>query len=486
MALKTPEEYRESLKELDLELYMRGEKISGDIHEHPMIKPSVNSIAKTYELAQDPEFKDIMVAESHLTGEEVNRFTHIHQSIDDLVKKSKMNRILGRETASCFQRCVGMDALNALSIVTYDLDEEKNTNYYGRFQDFLKHVQQNDLVCTGAMTDTKGDRSKRPNEQEDPDQYLHVVEEKDGGIIVRGAKAHQTGSVNSHEIIVMPTRRMRKEDEDYAISFAVPSDSEGIKYIYGRQSSDLRKEDDSEIDKGNLKYSGQEALVVFDEVFVPWERVFLYKDYEYAANLVEKFSSYHRQSYSCKTGIGDVLIGAASNIAEYNGVKGSSHIRDKLVEMNHLNETMYSCSLACAYEGSEMNSGTYYVDTLKSNVCKLNVTRFPYQLARLATDIAGGLMATLPSEEDYNNPETRGYIEKYLRANRDAETEERMRMLRLIENLTIGTGANSYLCESVHGAGSPMAQRMTIGRLEDMGEKEQAAKRIAGWDEDEE
>lgn len=486
MTLKTPEEYRESLKELDLELYLFGSRISEDIHEHPVIKPSVNSIAMTYKLAQDPEYEDIMTEESHLTGEKVNRFTHIHQSVQDLVNKSKMNRILGRKTASCFQRCVGMDALNALSIVTYDIDEEKETNYYERFQEYLKYVQQNDLTCTGAMTDTKGDRSKRPSEQEDPDQYLHVVEEKEDGIIVKGAKAHQTGSVNSHEIITMPTRRMLENDEDYAISFAVPSDTEGIKYIYGRQSSDLRKEESSRMDKGNVNYSGQEALVIFDEVFVPWERVFMYKEPDHALSLVEKFSSYHRQSYSCKTGIGDVLIGAASNIAEYNGVRDSSHIRDKLVEMNHLNETMYSCSLACAYEGSEMDSGTYYVDTLKSNVCKLNVTRFPYQLARLATDIAGGLMATLPSEKDYENPETRNYIEKYLRGNRDVKTEDRMGMLRLIENLAMGTGANSYLVESVHGAGSPMAQRMTIGRLEDMEEKEQAAKRIAGLDEDEE
>lgn len=484
MSLITPEEYRKSLEELDLEVYLLGSKLSGNIHEHPIIEPSVNSIAMTYELAQDPEYEEIMVAESHLTGEKVNRFTHIHQSVEDLVQKSKMGRLLGRKTGSCFQRCVGMDALNALSIITYDLDEERGTDYYERFQEFLKYVQKNDLVCTGAMTDTRGDRSKRPSDQDDPDQYLHVVEEREDGIIVRGAKAHQTGSINSHEIIAMPTRHMREEDKDYAISFAVPSDSDGLKYIYGRHASDLRKSEGSEIDKGNVNYSGQEALVIFDDVFVPWERVFLYREHKFASDLMQKFSSYHRQSYACKAGVGDVLIGAASNIARYNGVRESSHIRDKIVEMNHLNETIFSCSLACAYEGSKMNSGTYYVDTLKSNVCKLNVTRFPYTLARLATDITGGLMATLPSEEDYENPETREYLKKYLRARQDIETEDRMRMLRLIENLTIGTGANSYLVESVHGAGSPMAQRLTIAGLEDIDEKEESAREIAGVDEE--
>ncbi len=484
MPLKTSEEYRESLKDLELEVYLFGEKLTENIHNHPIIKPSVESIAKTYELAQDPNYKELLTAESHLSGEEVSRFTHIHQSVRDLAKKTKMNRLLGRKTGSCFQRCVGMDALNALSIVTYKIDEEKDRNYYGKFVNFLEYVQNNDLACTGAMTDTKGDRSLRPSEQEDTDQYLHVVEERDDGIIVRGAKAHQTGSINSHELIVMPTRNMREEDEDYAISFAIPSDTDGLKYIYGRHSSDLRKAKEERIDMGNPKYSGQEALIVFDEVFVPWERVFLYKDYEFASDLVEKFSSYHRQSYSCKAGVGGVLIGAASKIAEYNGVKDSSQIQDKLTEMNHLNETIHSCSLACAHEGKETESGTYFVDPLKSNICKLNVTRYPYKLARLATDIAGGLVATLPSQKDYENPETKKYMEKYLRGKSDKETMNRMKILRLIENLTIGTGANFYLCESVHGAGSPMAQMLMINRLENIEEKEKAAEDIADVEEE--
>lgn len=462
-----------------MEVYLFGEKLTGEIHEHPVIKPSVNALAKTYELAQNPKYKDLMVAKSHLTREEVNRFTHIHQSTRDLVKKTKMNRLLGRKTATCFQRCVGMDALNAISIVTYKVDEEKDTNYFDRFQKYLRYVQENDLAVTGAMTDTKGDRSLKPSEQKDPDQYLHVVEEREDGIVVKGSKAHQTGSVNSHEIIVMPTRRMREEDKDYAISFALPSDAEGIKYIYGRHASDLRKAEENDIDVGNMRYSGQEALVIFDEVFVPWERLFLYKEFEFAFDLVEKFASYHRQSYSCKSGVGDILIGAASAMARYNGVKESSHIRQKLIEMNHLNETMYSSSLACAYEGVRTDSGTYFVDVLESNVCKLNVTRFPHEISRLAMDIAGGIVATLPSEKDYRNPETRKYMEKYLRGKHGESTENRIRMTRLIENLTMGTGANFYLCESIHGAGSPMAQRMTIERHEDMEKKEKLAKEIA-------
>jgi 4-hydroxybutyryl-CoA dehydratase/vinylacetyl-CoA-Delta-isomerase len=188
------------------------------------------------ELAQRPEYEDLMTAVSHLTGKRINRFCHIHRNQDDLIKKSKMGRMLGGHTACCFQRCVGIDALNALSIVTYDIDAKYNTPYNGRFLKFLAHVQENDLTCDGAMTDPKGDRSLAPREQSDPDLYLHVVEERSDGIVVSGAKVHQTGAVNSHEIIVMPTIALRKEDMDYAVSFAVPSDTQGITYIIGRQS----------------------------------------------------------------------------------------------------------------------------------------------------------------------------------------------------------------------------------------------------------
>jgi 4-hydroxybutyryl-CoA dehydratase/vinylacetyl-CoA-Delta-isomerase len=210
-----------------------------------------------------------------------------------------------------------------------------------------------------------------------------VVFENADGIIVRGAKAYQTGAVNSHEIIVMPTMAMRAADQDYAIAFALPSDAEGITYIRGRQSCDTPKTEADLIDTGNPTFGGHEALVVFDDLFVPWERVFMYKEHAFAGELVEKFAAYHRQSYACKVGVGDVLIGAAQTIAEYNGTGRASHIRDKIIEMNHLNETLYGGSLVCAAEGHREPCGTYAVDTHLANVAKQNVTRFPYEIARL-------------------------------------------------------------------------------------------------------
>jgi 4-hydroxybutyryl-CoA dehydratase/vinylacetyl-CoA-Delta-isomerase len=458
---------------------MFGKRID-NVVDDPIIRPSMNAVAATYELAQRPEWAELMTALSHLTGKRINRFCHIHQNRDDLVKKSKMGRMLGGHTACCFQRCVGMDALNALSIVTYDIDAKYHTPYNERFLKFLAHVQENDLTCDGAMTDPKGDRGLAPQQQPDPDLYLHVVEERPDGIVVSGAKAHQTGAVNSHEIIVMPTVAMREEDKDYAISFAVPSDTQGITYIIGRQSCDTRKLEAGRIDVGNPFFGGHEALVVFDRVFVPWERVFMYREYEFAGPLVEKFASYHRQSYACKVGVGDVLIGASQTVAEYNGAAKASHIKDKIIEMNQLNETLYCGCIACASEGHQEPSGTYLVDTLLANVHKQNVTRLPYEIARLAQDIAGGLMVTLPSEADLRSPDVGKWIEKYYRGVEGVPVEDRMRILRLIENLTLGSAAVGYLTESMHGAGSPQAQRIMISRLVDLKGKQRKAKRLCG------
>ncbi len=477
--MKTAKEYIKSMRSLNLVVYMFGKRVE-NVVDDPIVRPSLNAVAMTYSLAGKKEYRDIMTATSHLTGKRINRFTHIHRSADDLVRKSKMNRLLGAMTGCCFQRCVGMDALNALSMVTYDIDEKYGTEYNSRFIDYLKYVQEEDLVCDGAMTDPKGDRSLPPHRQPDRDMFLHVVEERKNGIVVRGAKAHQTGAVNSHEIIVMPTISMGEEDKDFAVSFALPSDAKGITYIMGRQSCDTRKLEEGRIDRGNAGFGGHEALVVFDDVFVPWERVFMLREHDFSGQLVEQFASYHRQSYACKVGVGDVLIGAAQTAAEYNGVAKASHIKDKVIEMNHLNETLYCGCIACAAEGHEEPSGTWYVDPLLANVHKQNVTRFPYEIARLAQDIAGGLMVTCPSEDDLKHPEVGKWVKKYFQGSPDASTEHRIRILRLIENITMGTAAVGYLTESMHGAGSPQAQRIMISRLTNMKEKQKASKRLAG------
>ncbi|MEY8001364.1 4-hydroxyphenylacetate 3-hydroxylase family protein [Clostridium sp. Mt-5] len=484
MSLMTGEEYVESLRKLKLNIYYLGEKIDNPV-DNPVLRPSLNSVKMTYDLAQQPEYEDLMTVKSNITGKKINRFANLHQSAEDLVKKVKMQRLCGQKTAACFQRCVGMDAFNSVYSTTFEIDKQYNTNYFNNFKKFLTYVQDNDLTVDGAMTDPKGDRGLSPSKQVDPDLYLRVVERRADGVIVRGAKAHQTGICNSHEVLVMPTSAMKPEDKDYAISFAIPTDTKGITMIIGRQSCDTRKmEKDADIDVGNKNFGGVEALTVFDNVFVPNDRIFLNGETEYAGMLVERFAGYHRQSYGgCKVGVGDVLIGAAALAAEYNGAARASHIKDKLIEMMHLNETLYACGIACSAEGYPTKAGNYQIDLLLANVCKQNVTRFPYEIVRLAEDIAGGLMVTMPSEKDYKSPEVGKYVEKYLVGVASVPVENRMKILRLIENLSLGTAAVGYRTESMHGAGSPQAQRIMISRQGNLGQKKTLAKAIARIEE---
>lgn len=483
MALMTGEQYIESIRKMNMEVYMFGKRIESPVDD-PILRPSLNSVRMTYDLAQMPEHQDLMTTISPYTHERINRFTHIHQSAEDLVKKVKMQRLLGQKTASCFQRCVGMDAFNAVFSTTYETDQKYGTHYHENFKAFMEYVQRNDLTVDGAMTDPKGDRSKAPHAQDDPDMFLHIVERRSDGIVVRGAKAHQTGVLNSHEVIVMPTQAMREEDADYAVSFAVPMDTPGISMIIGRQSCDTRKRENTTMDVGNSEFGGVEALTIFHDVFVPNERVFLCGEYDFAGMMVERFAGYHRQSYGgCKVGVGDVLIGAAAVAADYNGAAKASHVKDKLIEMIHLNETLYSCGIACSSEGHQTQSGNYIIDLLLANVCKQNVTRFPYEIVRLAEDIAGGLVVTAPSEADFRDPKLGPIIEKYLRGSSCTSTENRLRILRLIENLALGTAAVGYRTESMHGAGSPQAQRIMISRQGNLEQKKALAKAIAHIEE---
>ncbi|MFY9174041.1 MAG: 4-hydroxyphenylacetate 3-hydroxylase family protein [Peptococcia bacterium] len=480
MTMKTAQQYEDSLRKMNFKVYVQGELVTNSV-DHPIIRPSMNSVKMTYALAEEPQYQDLMTATSHLTGKKINRFCHLHQSTEDLMKKVKMQRLLGQKTAACFQRCVGMDAINSIDSVTYEMDQKLGTKYHERFSQFLLKMQEEDWTVAGAMTDPKGDRGLAPSQQADPDLYLHVVEKRTEGIVVRGAKAHQTGAINSHWILVMPTIAMGKDDADYAVSFAAPADAEGIYYIYGRQSCDTRKLENSTIDVGNSQFGGHEALMVFDNVFIPWENVYMCGEYEFSGALVERFAGYHRQSYGgCKVGVGDVLIGAAALAADFNGTAKASHIKDKLIEMIHLNETLFSCGIACSAQGSKTASGTYLIDLLLANVCKQNVTRFPYEIARLAEDIAGGLMVTMPSEKDLRHPEIGKVVEKYFRGIASVSTEDRMRILRLIENITLGTAAVGYRTESMHGAGSPQAQRIMISRQGNLAEKKELARNIAG------
>jgi 4-hydroxybutyryl-CoA dehydratase / vinylacetyl-CoA-Delta-isomerase len=478
--IETGEDYLRSLCDRGTTLYLFGEKVA-EPADHPIIQPSINALKATYDLAIDEP--DVATAWSPLIDAQVNRFLHIVEGPDDLQKKHLMQRRLGQLTGTCFQRCTGLDTISVLHSVTYDVDQKHGTSYHPRYVEFLKESQRHNILIAAGMTDPKGDRGKPPSQQADPDLFLHVSGRNEQGVFLRGAKAHMTGGWNQHWICVLPTMNLRPEDKDYAVVAMVPGDAEGITYIYGRQASDTRALEPGTIDKGNAKFGGQEVLVHFDDVFVPYEHVLLDGETEYAQLLVSRFTAYHRASYVCKTGLGDVITGAAAEIADMNGVAGAAHVRDKLVEMTHLNETIYSSSIASAARATQLDSGIWMNDEMLANVCKHNVTRFPYEISRLAQDLAGGIVATMPSEADLRSEEVGPLLERMLVGRADIPTEDRMRILRLIENMTLGRNAVGYLTESMHGAGSPQGQRIQIWRGMDVDLKRVLARKLAGIDD---
>ena len=478
MKLKNGAEYMDSLRNLNAKIFYKGKRIE-DVTKHPATAPHVRAAAMTYALASKEKYRNLATATSHLTGHTISRFTHVHQGIEDLIKKIKLLRVLGQKTATCFQRCVGFDGINAVYSVAYEVDQKLGTDYLERFKKWLIRIQDENLMVVGAMTDPKGDRSKGPADQPDPDQYVHVVERRDDGVVIRGAKLHMTGAVNSHEILVMPTTALNEASKDYAIVCAIPINDPGVTLIFGRQASDDRRDMSEWIDSGKPRFGavGGEAVIAFDDVFVPNERIFLDGETEFTGTIVYRFAAHHRANYgACKTGIMDVLTGAVSYLAQIQGTGKGSHVRDKITEMIHLSETLYSSSIACSAEGEPTPSGAYMVDTMLANVCKQNVTRFHFEVARLAIDLAGGFIATLPSEYDLHSEEVGHLVKKYFSGVAEIPVEDRIKIGRLIEAMTGGT----VMIESMHGAGSPQAQRIMIFREGDLQNKIKMAKALAG------
>jgi 4-hydroxybutyryl-CoA dehydratase/vinylacetyl-CoA-Delta-isomerase len=475
MGLMTKDEYFESLRAYKPKAYMFGERVE-NVVDNPRLRAGIAATGATYEVAHMPETRDLAVTVSPLINEEVNRFTLPPSSIDDLVARVKLNRNIATWVGTCHQRCTGLDCLSTLSITTYDIDQKYGTNYNENFIKFLKHVQKNDLACNAGVTDMKGDRAIAPNKQSDPDMYLRVVEKNAAGIIVRGAKAHQTGSLSSHEIVVLPTRAMREGDEDYAVSFAVPQDADGLIHVVGRSTLDMRELEGCDI--GNVHYSKYCPTLIFNDVFVPWERVFQCGEVEFAVDNVVKFSSFHRQSHGgCKSGKIDCMIGASLNMMDYNGTTKAGHHKQKVIDMIHRAETLYGCCLASSYEGKQQPSGTYFIDTVLANASKIHEGKELAESIRLMVDICGGYVADLPSDRDLNNPEVGDLLKKYLKGAEGVPVEKRIKMFRLVEKMAYETADT---VSDIHGGGSPEAHRVTILRESNLETKKKAARRLAG------
>ncbi len=474
--MMTGQQYLESLKARSPRVFYKGVRLDRP-YDHPAIAPHLRTAAVTYHLARDPGLAEVMTATSHLTGEQVSRFTHLFWSAADLVTKIQMLRLIGQTTGTCFQRCVGLDGLNAIWSVTFEIDRAKGTDYHARFGRFLARVQREDLMSAGAMTDPKGDRSLPPWKQADPDLYVHIVARRPDGIVIRGAKTHITGAVNSHEILVMPTSGVPPEGADYAVACAVPVDAPGLTLVFGRQSNDERKEEEG-IDCGTaFGVVGGESTLIFEDVFVPNERVFMAGEGDFAGLLVDRFAAWHRANYGgCKAGNADVLLGATALLSEIHGTIGNAVVKDKLTEMVHLVETNFAGAVGSSALAQQLPAGNWLVEPLLANTVKQNVTRFVYQVARLAHDLGGGLLSTLPSDADFNSGEIGGLLRKYFAGKKGFSTDDKRKLVRYIEGMT----SVSTLVEALHGAGSPQAQRIVMLRQANLPEKVKLARKVLG------
>ena len=477
--MKTSKEYKQSLKKMRPNIYKFGELIK-DVTTHPATKRTVEGHAQIFDAAQKDEYKDILTTKSDLTNKRVVRYLSILKNADDMIANVRMKRLMFNLTGTCTGgRCAGFNALNAMWAATYDIDKEFKTEYHKRIKNWLKDAQERDITLAGALTDPKGDRSKSPSQQDDPDMSLHVVEEREDGIVVRGAKVMICGVAAANELFIMPGTGYRDNDKDYAVSFVIPRDIENLTIVEARRPSDMREMEkgfDIPVEKGGIT----QAYLLFEDVFVPKERVFMCKENKYSLNAVMNFISPYRAAIGgCVAGQGDLMIGAAALMARANGLS-EKVFRDKINQMIINNETTFGMGVAASALGSKHPAGVWTPNMLLSNVNKVHVATLPYDTKRITQDMSGGIAETgcLPSCEDINNKEYGNLLKKYLKANCSGET--RAKISRLIEWLTIGAGVPGCM----HGGGSPDGAKLMINVKSDVNHYVDLAKRLADIKED--
>jgi len=457
MALRTAEEYRESLRKMRPNIYKFGELIE-DVTTHPATRRTINGHAQLFEAYENPEYADLFTTTSHLTGEKVSRYLSIVRSAEDAVYNCKMKRAAYHLTGTCTGgRCVGFTSLNAMWATTYEIDQEFGTNYHERLKNWLLDAQARDITCAGALTDAKGDRSLPPHMQADPDLNVRIVERKSDGIVVRGAKCMICGVAAANEIFVLPGGAYKEPDADYAVSFVVPRDIEGLTIVEVRRASDKREYEEG-FDIPNEIGGITQAYLLFNDVFIPNERVFMAGEYRYCLKAIQYFTSTYRAAIGgCVSGQGDIKVGAAIALARCNGLSQKVFM-DKLIQMQINNETTFGVGVAASTLGQPHPSGCWNCDPLLANVNKVHVAICPEETNRLARDIGGGIAETgcLPSYQDIMDPKYGDLIKKYLGA--ALPWEPRARAARLIEWLTLGPGVPGCM----HGGGSPDAAKLMV------------------------
>lgn len=479
--LITSAQYRQRLAKMRNNVYLHGKLSSRSNAE---FEGGKEIFSLFYDLANDPKWEGMLTATSSISGKKINRFCHILQSPEDMINKIKVTRLFTHYAGHCIQRCMGADALNGFSVATYLTDKKYGTEYYKRFLAYLDYFQKNDLTAACAMTDVKGHRALRPGQQSDPDMYLHIVERKSDGIVVRGAKASNSSAPTVDEILVTPTRQMGPDEKDWAVGFAIPADWEGVKLVATCQGGKglVRNRMDAPLDR----YGYADSLTIFDNVFVPWERVFLCGETEYSAQLTMGFVRCHRQSYcGCKPALVDIMLGAASLIAKYNGIPKAPHIREKLTDLAVDAALIYASGIASAVNGQRYENGSFLPDDLYSNIGRYLASKNVTNWLHILVDIAGGLSENVAPEDQFLSPELNAYFEKYYAGDPQFKTEHRYRLLRYIRQLAHGEIAEMSPGGDIHGGGAPEMCRQAIWRDTDVAYCEDVIKRILGISQEE-
>lgn len=488
--MRTKEEYIEGLGKMKRNLYFNGQKI--DRTDEAQM-PCIDTIGMTFEEALKPENEGLLTATSHLSGEKINRFTHIHQNTEDLHRKQDMTRHLCRLVGGCIQRCMGIDATNAVYTVSYEADKQNSgaTQYHENLKTWLARFQSEDLVGCCAQTDVKGDRLKRPADQADPDLYVRIKERRSDGIVVSGCKVHISEASVADEILVVPTRALREEDQDYAVAFALPADWDGIKQVVTIHNLRSRKH----FPRGFMP-GYTDSYVIFDDCFVPWERVFLAGEFQQGSILALLFALFHRHSYSgCKPAIGDIILGTAALAAEYNNIHKTPHVRSKLAEIIQTSELGY----AAGYTASDLGKpevfipgfgtvpygpGNYIPHSIFCNVGRCLTGESVFREAEILCDISGGVVATFPYEEDFVNPETKDLLYKYSWRNPDKSPEETAQFWRFLGDMLCSATGGIMNIGSYHGGGSPIMEEIAITGQYDIEDRKRLVKYLAGIKEE--
>jgi aromatic ring hydroxylase len=463
--MRNAQQYIESLRD-GREVYIHGERVE-DITMHPSLRKAIDHGALDYELDKRPELRDLLVTKSPETGNEIRRYFEIPRSAEDLLRRQELIGTTTRMDASwvVFMKEIGTDALNALNMICYQIDKKYGTPYSSRVATYRRRLEEDDLSMAGAVTDAKGDRKLRPSEQEMPYYYLKVKERRPGGVVVRGCKLHTTSSPITNELLVLPTRAMAASDKDYSIAFGIPVNTPGVKIISRPERADLNPFDYPL----SSRHTTLEAMTIFEDVFVPEERIFMDGEWEFAGALANCFATWHRfTGISYKYPFAQMLIGVSALVADYNGVPNASHIQDKITDLVIYAQSIKTFGQAAAHQCAITENGIAYPNPLICNIGKYVFASGYHAALKAVQEIAGGLPATAPTEADCKNPATKELIERYLGGRKGVDAISRIKVMKLIRDMGGTDGAGEWWVGTLHGEGSLQAQRLSISREYDV------------------